>query len=220
MNYLAHGCRFLGDAARLAGTALPDWLNVLARRTRVRQARALEFVDHASPFVRRLAAGVVDHHRDDDEFHRSAAFAELNWRFAAAVRDATADPTGMRPMFVGHVLIEVLLDAELERRRPGLIDAYYGALGELDGDELDQGVNLLTPRPVAGVAVWLDRFLAEKFLYDYLSDAKLLFRLNQVMRRVGLPELPVATLDIFPQARQAVEERADLLVAFRPDMLT
>jgi len=44
-------------------------------------------------------------------------------------------------------------------------------------------------------------------LYDYLDDAKLLTRLNQVMRRAGLPLLPAAIAELFPAMRQRVRER-------------
>ena len=58
----------------------------------------------------------------------------------------------------------------------------------------------------------IPRFLAERFLSDYPEDAKLWFRLNQVMRRVKLPELPREFLDILPEARTLVRaRRVDLL---------
>ncbi len=40
------------------------------------------------------------------------------------------------------------------------------------------------------LAFFIPRFSAERFLYDYVEDGKLLFRRNGVMRRVRLPVLP------------------------------
>jgi hypothetical protein len=49
-------------------------------------------------------------------------------------------------------------------------------------------------------------------LWDYLEDGKLLVRLNQVMRRVGLDPLPERFRDVLPAARDLVaEHKADLL---------
>jgi hypothetical protein len=49
-------------------------------------------------------------------------------------------------------------------------------------------------------------------LYDYTEDAKLLIRLNQVMRRVRLPQLPDTLAEQFPEARRRVKARRDELL--------
>jgi hypothetical protein len=55
-------------------------------------------------------------------------------------------------------------------------------------------------------------FSRERFLFDYLDDGKLLFRLNQVMRRVGLPVLPASLADLLAELRRDVRlRRLDLL---------
>ena len=53
MNYFAHGYRFLDNPYFVAGTAVPDWLNVVNRKARVRSKHALPFIDDDDP---RLAA--------------------------------------------------------------------------------------------------------------------------------------------------------------------
>ena len=40
MNYFAHGRHFIDQPYLLAGTAVPDWLNVVDRSVRARPARA------------------------------------------------------------------------------------------------------------------------------------------------------------------------------------
>jgi hypothetical protein len=71
----------------------------------------------------------------------------------------------------------------------------------------------LTGRELELLRTLIPRFSAERFLYDYLDDGKLLTRLNHVMRRVGLPALPEALRELFPQARRAVQERRGELLA-------
>ena len=44
MNYFAHGYRYIDRPWFLAGTALPDWLNVVDRRVRVRKDQASRFM--------------------------------------------------------------------------------------------------------------------------------------------------------------------------------
>jgi hypothetical protein len=53
-------------------------------------------------------------------------------------------------------------------------------------------------------------------LWDYADDGKLWRRLNQVMRRVGLPPLPESIRDLLPEARRLVASRAVELLAAPP----
>ncbi len=88
MNYFAHGYRFSADPYFLAGTAIPDWLNVVDRRVRIRAKHARPFVAADEASLASLARGIVRHHDDDDWFHRTAAFGQLSLelcRRAAAV---------------------------------------------------------------------------------------------------------------------------------------
>lgn len=217
MNYFAHGRDFTGDPYFLAGTAIPDWLSILDRQVRVRAKRAREFVEDPDPQVAALARGVVQHHADDDWFHQTAAFYELNVELARRVRECLAGQAGddtFRPAFLGHILIELLLDAALIAEQPGLLDAYYAALSQVDPLLLEAGVNRMATRPTDRLAPLLPRFLSERFLYDYADDGKLLRRLNQVMRRVNLPPLPEQVLALLPAARRLISERkAELLTS-------
>lgn len=213
MNYLAHGRRFLDDPYFLAGTAVPDWLSVIDRKVRARSKNAAKFVDHADPRIAAVARGVVQHHFDDGWFHQTRAFAELSLAFTVAVRDLLSPDDGLRPSFLGHILVELLLDDHLAGETPGLLDDYYRAVESVEPAVVEQAVNLLATRPTDRLALLLPRFFAERFLYDYADDAKLLTRLNHVMRRVKLAPLPDTLLELFPTARRQVRERRDELLA-------
>jgi hypothetical protein len=212
MNYLAHGWRFADDPYFLAGTAAPDWLSVVDRKMRLRSRRAAEFIEHDDPITRQFARGVMQHIADDDWFHQTAAFAELNWQFTVEVRNRLPVDDGFRPSFVGHILVELLLDATLAEDQPRRLDDYYAALAQLDPVATQAVINTLATRTSDRIALLIPRFLSERFLYDYLDDGKLLTRLNHVMRRVGLPLLPVELLEFLPSARIAVRRQRDALL--------
>ena len=207
MNYLAHGWRFAGEPYFLAGTAAPDWLSVIDRKVRLRSKRAAEFVADDDPALAAVARGVVQHLADDAWFHATPAFNELNLAFAVEIRDALPGDEGFRPSFLGHILVELLLDATLAEEEPRRLDDYYAALAALDPNTTQRAISHLATQPTDRIAPLLPRFAAERFLYDYLDDAKLLTRLNQVMRRAGLPLLPAAIAELFPAMRQRVRER-------------
>ena len=212
MNYFAHGRRYVDDPYLLAGTAVPDWLNVCDRRVRVRSKHALPYVDSSDERLARLARGIVEHHRDDAWFHETRAFHECCLEITALARKALPTDDGFRPSFLGHILVELLLDAELIADEPHRLEAWYLALQRLDPALVQQSLNRMAPRPAERLAELIPLFLRERFLWDYADDGKLWFRLNQVMGRVKLPPLPAGFRDILPAARRLVRDRKlDLL---------
>jgi hypothetical protein len=213
MNYFAHGRRFVDDPYFLAGTAVPDWLNVVDRRVRVRAAQARLHVASPDERVARVAAGIVQHCDDDGWFHATRAFAELSLELCRLLRDRLPADDGFRPHFLGHILVEILLDAALIADEPGRLDDYYAALAGLDGQCVENAVGAIGTRPARNLATFIGLFSRERFLSDYLDDGKLLFRVNQVMRRVGLPLLPRDIEDTLAVARQQVARRKDELLA-------
>ncbi len=213
MNYFAHGRHYTDDPYFMAGTAVPDWLNVVDRRVRARSKNAAKFTDAPDPRMAALAKGVVQHHHDDDWFHRTAAFAELSLHFTKLVRTALAGDDGMRPSFLGHILVELLLDAVLIEEDPSRLDAYYEALQTLDGPFVEAGVAQIAGREPAGLHLLIPKFCQVRFLWDYQDDEKLLMRLGQVMQRVKLPPLPDKLAQTFPEARQMVAQRCDELLS-------
>ena len=212
MNYFAHALDVLDDPYMLAGTAVPDWLNVADRGVRVRSKHALPFIADADPRLAAVARGIVRHLQDDAWFHETATFHELSWRFTALVRDALPDDEGFRPSFLGHILVEILLDASLIARYPDRLETYYRQLAGLDPGVVQTAVNRMAPRSTERLAPLIPLFIGERFLWDYADDAKLWRRLNQVMRRVGLPLLPESFCELLPEIRRLVAEReAELL---------
>jgi hypothetical protein len=212
VNYFAHGRHFIDDPYFLVGTALPDWLRVVDRRARAPSKRAAALVDSEDLCLATVARGVMQHHRDDEWFHQTRAFAELMLQFTVAIRDCLPRDDSMRPSFLGHILVELLLDAELIAGEPQRLDDYYAAFETLDAAQVESAVTALATQPIDDFPLWLERFCRVRFLYDYADDGKLLKRLNGVMARVGLPALPNELLQIIPEARRAVRERQEELL--------
>ena len=48
------------------------------------------------------------------------------------VRDALHDQEGLRPSFLGHLLVEIFLDAALAEEKPHLLERYYQILEEIE----------------------------------------------------------------------------------------
>lgn len=193
MNYLAHAYRFLDRPLFAAGTALPDWMNVVDRKNRARQQYAEPVLLDPNPHFAEFAAGVIQHHQDDFWFHGQAVFVELSTRFAVELRQQLEPGMGHQAGFLGHIAVELLLDSALIERNEGLLEQYYEMLDRLDAELVQLAANKILRKPVDRIALLIPRFSQERFIADYVDDSRLLYRLGGVMRRVGLPPLPDIT---------------------------
>jgi hypothetical protein len=212
MNYFAHALPFLDRPLFLAGTAVPDWLTVCDRQTRLRSHHVEKVVGGADPRAAEIAAGVLQHLRDDARFHDTRAFAETSLALTVRVRDALGADAGLGPLFLGHLLVELLLDAALIADDPAGLAAYSRVLDTVDATEVEAVVNRMAARPARRLAAFIDLFCRERILYDYADDQRLMVRLNQVMRRIGLAPLPDHFAAILPAARELVAERKTALL--------
>jgi hypothetical protein len=155
---------------------------------------------------------MIQHWADDARFHATRAFVETSLALAVLARDALDEEGGLRGGFLGHLLTELLLDAWLIAQAPVRLERYYELLEAVDGGWIEATVNRVAPRPTQRLAVMFLGFRRERVLWDYPEDGKLLVRLNQVMRRLGLGELPGQVGAILPAARRLVESRATELL--------
>jgi hypothetical protein len=213
MNYFAHGLHYLELPYVLVGTAVPDLLSITDRRVRVAPRLARQCLHDADAALASVARGIVRHYHDDAWFHQTPAFAALNLDFTVRIRDALAGDDGFRPSFLGHVLVEILADATLMEQYPEKLEAYYRALDAVDASAVAAAVGRMATGPVTQLARTIELFRWDRFLYDYADDAKLLQRLNRIMRRVNLAELPPGLVDVLPAARHAVRARLPELLS-------
>ena len=216
MNYFAHAFGFLDEAcspAFLAGLAVPDWLNVVDRKVKARSKSAQRFLENESlnDEEREIAKGIIQHHRDDRWFHEGLAFNSLSLEFAVELREWLAPDAGFRPSFLGHILIELLLDDCLIQQFPEKIQGYYAALENQDPHLVEQVVSRIAGRPADRLHWFIRKFLEIRFLYDYADDEKLLSRLNQIMQRVKLLPLPARLSEFLKSARKRVADQVDQL---------
>ncbi len=207
MNYFSHALPFLADPYFVAGTGVPDWLAVVDRGVRVRAKNVEPLASHPHHETAAVAQGLLQHFRDDSQFHKTRAFAETTLELSAAVRRVLAADTGFRPSLLAHVLVEVFLDWTLAEDNPGGLDAYYRALEAVDPPSVQEAVNRMSANRTDRLAPMILLFCRERILWDYGQDDKLLERMNQVMRRVGFPPLPEGVREVFPAARQLVRRR-------------
>jgi hypothetical protein len=212
VNYYAHGCRFVDRPWFLAGTAVPDWLAVSDRACRMRERFVAPFADGSGTPLAELAAGILQHLRDDDWFHTTPAFLAASAEVARMFRAVPGVDDGNRPAFLGHVAVELLLDRALMARDEGRLRAYYAVLDQLPADQIETLVVQMARHPPTRLAWFVTVFRDERFLYDYFDSSRLLARLNLVLHRVKLAPLPPAACAVLEAARERVDAVADELL--------
>jgi hypothetical protein len=121
-------------------------------------------------------------------------------------------------VFLGHLLLEVLLDAALIADNVERLAEYYRVLGGVDPGQVEAALNRMATRPTQRLAAFMDLFCHERILWNYREDDTLMTRLNQVMQRVQLAPLPDAFTALLPTARKLVIERRCALLEGIPDL--
>ncbi|MBY0589313.1 hypothetical protein K2X85_19230 [bacterium] len=214
MNYFAHGFRFVDEPYFLAGTAIPDWMGVVDRRHRLPPNRVRSWLEHEDPSLRSLAAGIIQHHHDDDHFHSGQAFSWLQVRFARSIKELDPNASDLVKYLLAHIVPELMLDAFLIEERPGLLDAYYDVVLSLDASHLSSLIAQMSGKVPESLPRFLGIFVRERFLADYADDDRLCFRLGQILARVGWGPLPEGFSTLVPSMRRAVHDAKSDLVAF------
>lgn len=204
MNYFTHAIRYLDRPYFAAGVCVPDWLSVVDRKARVRGRRISERLPELTDDDAEIARGIQQHLDDDRWFHGTAAFYQVTALIAQSFRENLDASDSWRCGFLGHITMELLLDAALIEQDSTRLDRYYDLLRGINANQLQSVVSNLATREVTRLAEMVEMFINERFLQDYLDDRKLLRRLNQVMKRIQLAPLPDATLVTLAYAREVV----------------
>jgi hypothetical protein len=212
MNFLAHGLLHLDAPWTLTGTALPDWLRLLHRKARVNLAEVRKVAATDGGRRGRLAQGLLAHHEDDRRFHQSQAFEEATRSLTDQIRAHNTQKLRIRPSFVSHILLEMLLDAALMAADETRVDRYYESLAQVEPADVWDQTKSWVPVAADDLPLVMTRFVQIGFLREYQHDERVLFRLGQVMSRVRL-ESPTPVLGpLMPQLRREVAQRADALL--------
>ena len=216
MNHLSHARLALHDPWLLAGTQLPDWLGACDRRARVCRDLVDEAAASGARPDRALARGVQMHLDDDRWFHGTLAFEEVNRELTQRIRDAFPEHRRLRASFIGHVLLEMLLDAHLMETWPGILDRYYTALHALDVMQVQQRAAALCRSKADRLHVLIQRFRTTEFLRGYVDDEGVVRRLDGLLARVRQPPLPPGFAALVPASRSFVRARAHALLTPPP----
>src|ERR1700750_270501 len=126
MNFLSHFYfdREVDDCYHILGTVLPDLLKN-ADKTIVLHPEKLH---HTDDRVNSSIAGWNKHLEVDRYFHSSEFFLEHSHKLKVLLRP-TIEGSPVKPFFLGHIAIELILDNLLLTTGKVTADVFYGHLG-------------------------------------------------------------------------------------------
>jgi hypothetical protein len=212
MNYFTHALNHLDRPYFMAGTAVPDWLSVVDRKVRFRPQHLEPWTFCDEPLQAEVAAGTLRHLHDDGWFHATRGFVEVTGELTRLFRERLGADDQYHCGFLGHVGMELLLDAVLIEQHPERFEEYWRVLQSVDPAAVEGAINRMARQPTERLAWFIDLFRREQVLRCYLNDGRLLSRLNQVLTRVKLCPLPPEAVSILAESRRIVSQRvADLL---------
>lgn len=212
MNYFAHALRHLDRPYFVAGTAVPDWLSVADRKVRLRPRQLEPWFSSDDLIQAEVAAGAAQHLHDDGWFHATRGFAEVTTELTHLFRKRLGADDKYHCGFLGHVGMEMLLDAILMERFPAEFEQYYRVLATIEPATVQAAVNRMAKQPTDRLAWFVELFRQKQILRDYSDDQRLLTRLNQVLDRVKLSPLPAEAVDLLAISRDIVRQRVDDLL--------
>lgn len=212
MNCFTHALPFLDDPYMAIGCGIPDWLGAADRRVRVREQAAAPFRRDPDFRLAALASGIAQHHQDDRWFHQTDVFVNLSMQLSIEARERLGDEAGFRPGLLGHIVIELLLDAYLDAEHPGKLEQYYELVAAVDPELVQKYINRMAKRTTDRLVWYFEIFLRERYIFDYADDQRMLYRINRVFERVRLEPIRSELDAWLPSVRQRVYEQANALL--------
>ncbi len=158
------------------GVALPDILSVYDRSLRF----------HAGPsdnFPADMWMGIQNHLQMDAFFHKSEFFKVSYEQIRQHLAVSIPAHLDIRPFFLAHVLVEILLDHYILNREPELARKFYTQLHQPDAKRLVKAMEEHFGKNLGGLSDLINKFLVTRFLEGYIELDHLIYPVNRMLMR-------------------------------------
>jgi hypothetical protein len=181
MNFLSHYYfdRDTTDCYFTLGTVLPDLLKN-ADKTIVLHPEKLV---HANPKVNSIIAGWNKHLLVDKYFHTSAFFLHHSHTLKKLLAPAIAG-SPVKPFFLGHIGVELILDNLLITTNKISVDDFYGHLDSCDVEIINEFLAFAGMKNTAVFAKFYEGFKQSRYLATYVNLGQVTYALKRICMRV------------------------------------
>ena len=181
MNFLSHYYfdRDTKDCYFILGTILPDLLKN-ADKTIVLHPEKLS---HPNPEVNSIIAGWNKHLQVDKYFHSSQFFLHHSHTLKNLLTPAiTGSP--VKPFFLGHIAIELILDNLLLTAGIISVDDFYSHLDNCNLETINEFLKFSGMKNPAIFAKFYDGFKKSRYLRTYKDLTQITYALKRICMRV------------------------------------
>ncbi|MGI4727608.1 MAG: ACP phosphodiesterase [Janthinobacterium lividum] len=181
MNFLSHFYfdRNCNDAYHVLGSVMPDLLRNADKEAQLKIERLPAQTD---PVINSIISGWKKHLEIDRHFHSSDFFKthahQLKLLFVPALAGSE-----VKPFFLGHIALELILDNLLLTNRTVFADDFYDHLKNVETKNICAFLELNQVHPQKFLNFYAS-FIYEKYLYSYMQLDSVVHALRGVCQRI------------------------------------
>jgi hypothetical protein len=182
MNFLSHFYfdRYTTNCHHVIGTVLPDLLKNADKTCNIHPEKLTDHPDHE---VNSILQGWKKHLEVDKHFHSSAFFLHHSHQLKLVLKPAIAASV-VKPFFLGHIALELILDNLLITTRKINVDDFYSHLNRVDLDNLTTFLTYSGCADVARFMKFFADFKRHAYLHTYAETPQISYALKRVCMRI------------------------------------
>ena len=181
MNFLSHYYfdRHSTNCYHILGTVLPDLLKN-ADKTIILHPEKLR---HHKDSVNCLIEGWQKHLDVDRHFH-SSEFFTVHSRGLKEVLRPVIEGSPVKPFFLGHIAIELILDNLLLTTDKVTVDGFYAHLGSCDEEVINEFLTFSGLHNTDVFLTFFEAFKKHRYLETYVDASQVAYALKRICMRV------------------------------------
>ncbi|MEO8794072.1 MAG: hypothetical protein ABI390_01330 [Daejeonella sp.] len=200
MNFLSHYYfdRNSPDANQVLGSVLPDLLKNANKFWNLHPDKKTELYSD-SEFLKSIHTGWQRHIFVDNYFHSSAFFAEHTRKIRTEIAPILIN-SKVRPFFLAHIGLEIMLDSLLLTRKIVNPHHFYTHLSTTHRPSVDHFLQINQIEDTQIFFNFLDKFIEINYLHSYHDAENIMFALNNICKRIWdnpLNKIQIAQLTAF-----------------------
>lgn len=184
MNFLSHFYfdRLNGNANVVMGIVLPDLVKNASKEANLYPQKN-EFLFFGNPDEEALLAGWKRHLAVDLLFHSSEFFLEKTTELKHLIIPVVEN-TAVRPSFLAHIGLELLLDHLLIEHNLVQVNQFYDNLSDVKKESLSDFLEHCKLKNPDVFFKFLEQFISSKYLLSYQKLENISYALNRICMRL------------------------------------
>lgn len=185
MNFLSHYYfdRENTNAYEVLGMALPDLIKNANKNWNIHPEKNEKLFNEYNKHQRAFLKGWNKHLKVDRIFHGSDFFLMHQHHIKLVIKDCIKE-SPVKPFFLGHISLELLLDSLLTTENLININQFYQYLTKVDVEEISTFLTLNQINNQVAFFNFFENFKKEKYLFSYAEPKKITYALKRICMRL------------------------------------